>query len=101
MQAERPSIVWLRLDLRLADNAALNAARPSSGPVIPVYIWSPEDDAPWPPGAASKRRLHESLQKLQADRCLSLIASPCFNVVARTALAAETNAQAVFVNCRY
>ena len=35
-QAE-PSIVWLRRDLRLADQAALLAAA-EAGPVIPVYV---------------------------------------------------------------
>ncbi|WP_288485077.1 deoxyribodipyrimidine photo-lyase, partial [uncultured Novosphingobium sp.] len=32
-----PQIVWLRRDLRLADQPALSAAA-EQGPVIPVYV---------------------------------------------------------------
>lgn len=32
-----PSILWLRRDLRLADQAALLAAC-STGPVVPIYV---------------------------------------------------------------
>jgi deoxyribodipyrimidine photolyase len=33
-------IVWLRRDLRLADNPALHAAAASGRPVLPVFIWA-------------------------------------------------------------
>ncbi len=33
-----PVIVWLRRDLRLADQAAFHAAAQSGAPVIPVYV---------------------------------------------------------------
>jgi deoxyribodipyrimidine photolyase len=39
------SIVWLRQDLRLADNPALSAAV-NRGAVVPVFIYAPEEDAP-------------------------------------------------------
>ncbi|MEY3939935.1 MAG: hypothetical protein RLZZ604_395 [Pseudomonadota bacterium] len=39
-----PVIVWLRRDLRLADQAAFAAAVASGAPVIPVYIL--DDDTP-------------------------------------------------------
>lgn len=39
----RPQIVWLRRDLRLADQAAFHAAA-QEGPVIPVYVL--DDDTP-------------------------------------------------------
>ena len=34
----RPVILWFRRNLRLADNAALQAAVESGRPVIPLYI---------------------------------------------------------------
>ena len=62
-----PAIVWFRRDLRLADNPALRAAIESGAPVLPVFIWSPEEDAPWQPGAASRWWLHHSLEALGAS----------------------------------
>lgn len=57
------SLVWLRQDLRLADNPALHSALQSGGPVTLVYIL---DDAADPPlGGASKWWLHHSLKSLQ------------------------------------
>ena len=61
------SIVWFRLDLRLADNPALLAAARCGGPVIPVFIWAPEEEGNWPPGAASCWWLHQSLRQLDAS----------------------------------
>ena len=63
----RPVICWLRLDLRLADNPALLAATESGAPVIPVFTWSPDDEAPWAPGGASRWWLHQSLTALDAS----------------------------------
>ena len=60
-------LVWFRLDLRLADNPALYHAAATGGPVIPVYIWSPEEEGTWAPGAAGKWWLHQSLCSLQRD----------------------------------
>ncbi len=62
--AEAPPIVWFRLDLRVADNPALAAACERGGPVIPVYIHSPDEERPWEPGAASRWWLHQSLSAL-------------------------------------
>jgi len=45
-----PVIVWFRLDLRLADNPAFSAAIESGCPIIPLYIWSPEEGGKWTPG---------------------------------------------------
>jgi deoxyribodipyrimidine photo-lyase len=59
------TILWFRHDLRLDDNPALAAAAPR-GQVVPVFIWSPEEEAPWEPGAASRWWLHQSLEKLAA-----------------------------------
>ena len=60
-----PTLVWFRLDLRIADHPALRAAIERGGPVIPVFIWSPEEEGSWTPGAASRWWLHQSLEALQ------------------------------------
>lgn len=59
-----PIIVWFRRDLRLSDQPALAAAIRAGRPVVPLYIWAPEEEAPWPPGAASRWWLHHSLADL-------------------------------------
>lgn len=99
-----PSIVWFRLDLRLSDNPAIAAAIERGGPVLPVFIWSPEEESPWPPGAASRWWLHQSLTSLDADlRTLGLRLvirrGPALDAL--HALAKETGATAVFWNRRY
>jgi deoxyribodipyrimidine photo-lyase len=43
----RPTLLWFRNDLRLTDNPALAWAAERGGAVIAVFIWSPEDEAPW------------------------------------------------------
>lgn len=53
----RPVIVWLRRDLRLADHPALSAAS-ALGPVIPLFI---HDETVEAMGAAPKWRLAEGL----------------------------------------
>jgi len=60
------SILWFRQDLRLADHPALHAAV-QRGAVIPVFIYSPEEEDAWPPGDASKWWFHHSLQSLAAS----------------------------------
>jgi deoxyribodipyrimidine photo-lyase len=59
------TIVWFRHDLRLDDNPALAAAA-RRGSVVPVFIWAPEEERPWEPGAASRWWLHQSLERLAA-----------------------------------
>ena len=61
------ALVWFRRDLRLADNPALHAAIESGARVIPVFIWSPDEESPWAPGAASRWWLHHSLIALSDD----------------------------------
>ena len=60
------TILWFRRDLRLDDNPALTAALAEGGPVVPVYIQAPDEEAPWEPGAASRWWLHHSLAALDA-----------------------------------
>ena len=70
------ALVWFRLDLRLADNPALAAATASHKQIVPVFIWAPEEEGDWPPGAASRWWLHRSLKALDTDlrrRGMSLI----------------------------
>jgi deoxyribodipyrimidine photo-lyase len=68
-----PTIVWFRRDLRLADNPALAEACRRGGPIVPVFIWAPEEEEPWQPGAASRWWLHHSLAAL--DRSLRKLGS--------------------------
>ena len=62
-----PLIVWFRRDLRLRDNPALYWACKSGHPILPIFIWAPQEETPWEPGAASKWWLHHSLSTLNAD----------------------------------
>ena len=98
-----PSIIFFRLDLRLGDNPALDAAVKRNGPVIPVFIWSPEEESPWEPGGASRWWLHQSLQSLDADlrQLGSRLIIRSGNVLKiLQALVKETGATAVFWNRR-
>ena len=61
------AILWLRRDLRLADNPALHAALAAHTRVLPLYVHAPEEEAPWQPGAASRWWLHHSLAALDAE----------------------------------
>ena len=100
----RPSLVWFRQDLRLEDQPALQAAIARGEPVIPVFIWSPEDEGKWRPGAASRWWLHRSLTQL--DMQLRAIGS---RLIVRSgdalrellSIIDETDAAAVFWNRRY
>ena len=97
-------IVWFRQDLRLNDNPALHAAVKTGQPVIPVYIWSPEEEGDWAPGAASKWWLHHSLQALAEDlesRGSRLILARGRALAVLKKLAASTGATAVHWNKRY
>jgi deoxyribodipyrimidine photo-lyase len=41
--SEGPALVWFRQDLRLSDNPAMADALEQRSPVIPVFIWAPEE----------------------------------------------------------
>jgi deoxyribodipyrimidine photo-lyase len=62
----RPIVLWFRRDLRLADNPALEPARRTGAPILPLYVL---DETPGlrPPGAASLWWLDKSLAALAAD----------------------------------
>lgn len=59
------AIVWFRHDLRLHDNPALSAAAAQSA-IIPVFIWSPDDEGEAAAGAAGRWWLAQSLRSLDA-----------------------------------
>jgi len=64
------AVLWLRRDLRLADNPALQEIIDAGRVPIPVYIHD-EPDPDWPLGEASGWWLHHSLLALQKSlqRC--------------------------------
>jgi deoxyribodipyrimidine photo-lyase len=62
-----PVILWLRRDLRLADQPALVAAIASDAPVIPVFILDDETPKHRLMGGASRWWLHHSLKSLDTD----------------------------------
>lgn len=98
------ALVWLRNDLRLADNPALQAALDGGHTPIPVYIHAPSEHGDWPPGAASNAWLHHSLVSLSDALAargsrLRLFVGPSLETL-RT-LVAATDARAVFWNRRY
>jgi deoxyribodipyrimidine photo-lyase len=102
--ADGPSLVWFRNDLRLADNPALTAAISRGRPVIPVFVWSPDEEAPWPPGAASRWWLHRSLVALDHDlhrRSSRLIVAKGPTLEALRKLLRSTRADAIYWNRRY
>jgi deoxyribodipyrimidine photo-lyase len=99
-----PTLLWFRRDLRLADNPALQAALKRKQPVIPVFIWAPDEETPWEPGAANRWWLHQSLTSLAADlqaagSKLVLRCGPACETLQR--LTEETGATAVYWNRRY
>ncbi|MCS7089450.1 MAG: deoxyribodipyrimidine photo-lyase [Verrucomicrobiota bacterium] len=97
-------VVWFRLDLRLTDHPALHAACQQGGPVVPVFVWAPEEEGPWQPGGASRWWLHHSLVALDAAlqaRGSRLIVRVGPTAPALLAISREVNAGAVFVNRRW
>ena len=106
MRAGLPSasLVWFRQDLRLHDNPALAAAVRRGGPVIPVFVWAPEEERPWAPGRASRWWLARSLAALDAElrqRGSRLIVRRGPTVKALLRLACECGADTVIWNRRY
>jgi len=98
------TILWFRQDLRLSDNPALDAAVARGGPIIPLYIFAPEEEGEWPAGGASKWWLHQSLHALGAD--LESLGSKLIircgkSLAVLQALIDETGADAVYWNRRY
>ena len=98
------ALVWFRLDLRLMDNPALTAAALRHQGVIPVFIWAPEEEGDWPPGAASRWWLHQSLRSLEKDlqrHGMRLIFRRGPSLETLRSLVRECAADSVFWNRRY
>ena len=99
-----PSIVWLRDDLRVADNPALNAAAERGAPVVVVYVLEETSAGVRRLGGASRWWLHHSLVALgeslaAAGATLTLRRGSGPKEVEK--LLDETDAGAVFWNRRY
>jgi deoxyribodipyrimidine photo-lyase len=99
------SLVWFRQDLRIADNRALAAALESGAAIVPVYLFAPEEEAAWSPGAASRWWLHHSLARLDEDlrklgsRLILRQTADCAATL--RALAEECGARRIVWNRRY
>ncbi|XP_071393724.1 deoxyribodipyrimidine photo-lyase [Centroberyx affinis] len=66
-----PVLLWFRRDLRLCDNPALIGSLEVGAPVIPVFIWSPEEEEgpgiTVAMGGACKYWLHQALSCLRSS----------------------------------
>ncbi|NKB63199.1 MAG: deoxyribodipyrimidine photo-lyase [Gammaproteobacteria bacterium] len=61
------AIVWIRRDLRLTDNPALNVALRYHDQIVIAYIFNDREEAPWEMGAASRWWLHHGLVSFAED----------------------------------
>lgn len=104
MTLRPPTIVWLRDDLRVADNPALRAAVDADRPVVVLYLLDEESDEARAHGGASRWWLHHSLAALADDLAergasLTLRRGPAERELPR--LVHDTGAEAVVWNRRY
>ena len=98
------SLVWLRDDLRLADNPALSAAVSTGDRIAVLYVLDDESPEIRPIGAASRWWLHQSLHHLQQDLAAlggSLILRRGAARDVLPAVVAEVGATSVHWNRRY
>ncbi|WP_298304765.1 deoxyribodipyrimidine photo-lyase [uncultured Erythrobacter sp.] len=93
-------IVWLRRDLRMADNPALYEAA-KRGPVIAVYVLDDDRASTHAYGGASRWWLHHSLESLQrsfAQRHAKIVLRCGDAVEQLLQIAAETSAITIHAN---
>ncbi len=91
------SILWLRQDLRLHDQAALVAAC-AQGAVVPLYVLDDETPGARKMGGAQRWWLHHSLERLAADFAahgVDLILRRGNCLAQLSALMAETGASSI------
>lgn len=98
------SLVWLRDDLRLADNPALRAAADRGEPIVVLFVLDEESPGIRPLGGAARWWLHHSLAELgeriaAKGGTLVLRRGPAADVV--PSVARDAGATAVFWNRRY
>lgn len=101
---QSPVIMWFRQDLRLLDNPALHAAISSGSKIIPLYIWSEEDEGFWKLKEGSKWWLYHSLHALQdslKELGSTLIIGKSGTIECLKKLLRETSASRIFCNHRY
>jgi deoxyribodipyrimidine photo-lyase len=101
---DAPTIVWLRDDLRLADNPALHAAVDRGAPVVIVYVLDEASPGIRPLGGASRWWLHHSVDALgkSIERLGGQLVLRRGDAVSEiSALVDETGAETVFWNRRY
>ena len=104
MRGKMTIIVWFRKDLRIEDNPALWEAFSRHQPILPLYIWSPEDEKDWSLGAASQWWLHHSLESLHKDLKsigLDLIIRKGKGLEVLNQVIQETKANSIYWNRRY
>jgi deoxyribodipyrimidine photo-lyase len=97
------TLLWLRQDLRLADNPALIAAC-AAGLIIPVYVLDDAAAGDKKLGGASRWWLHHSLKALGADLAKAgapLVLRRGDAVSHIMAIAAQTGATAIHANRHY
>ncbi|MCS6978076.1 MAG: DNA photolyase family protein [Gemmatales bacterium] len=104
MPEQPTAVVWFRQDLRLSDNPALDAAVKTGLPIIPLFVWQPEEEGKWAPASASRWWLHQSLTALDAalrriGSRLIVRSGPTSDVF--RALVQKHGVKAVFWNRRY
>jgi deoxyribodipyrimidine photo-lyase len=104
MDTNDTGIIWFRQDLRMTDQPALAAAASAHRRIVPLYIWAPEEEGEWAPGAAAQWWLHESLQCLQKSLRLAgseLIIRVGASIVEILDVIKATGARSVYWNARY
>ncbi|MCY7413058.1 MAG: DNA photolyase family protein [Salinibacterium sp.] len=104
MNTDTPTVVWLRDDLRLADNPALTAAVHRAQPIIVLYLLDEVSAEIRALGSASRWWLHQSLASLDAaitelGGTLTLRRGAAREAI--PAIVAEAGAGAVYWNRRY
>jgi deoxyribodipyrimidine photo-lyase len=98
------ALVWLRDDLRLADNPALRAAIEHGDHVTVAFVLDEESDGIRPLGGAARWWLHHSLAALDAElheRGSRLVLRRGDAATEIDRLVADTGADAVYWNRRY
>ncbi len=98
MARKTVALLWLRQDLRLADQRALVAALDQADRVVPVFVLDEAAAGDWKPGAASLWWLHHSLAALGrslSDAGNRLVLRRGDSAAILASLAQETGAVAV------